>query len=222
VSRWKAAVAVAAVSLLACSCQEVLTADGSAYTATFSGTTLTVTNTGASGVNEREAEIPSSEPVEAASTSCATWTSGTSPAQNGILFRGGSATGGWNGVELERSFYGSTTPYGKFGIVYFHGGTISFGPYVDLSAYFAGAPVWPMSICASITSANVFSFAVAKAGATVPALGTPGQGATWTLDATQMPASGQTGTYVAHIPTGTSLIIDGTTIDGTPAPSPLS
>jgi len=204
-----------------CSCQEILTADGPGYGVSYNGSTLTVTNI-SSGGNEREAEIPSSEPWESSSSSCATWVSGVSIAQNGVFFRGVSDTGGWDGVELERSFYTSATAYGYFTIVYFHAGTVTVGPSIDLSSYFNGSPVWPMRICAQLTSNGVFSFAVAKAGDSMPALGTPGQGATWTLDSSQMPAAGQTGTYVGHIPTGSSLVISNISIDGNPAPSPLS
>jgi len=219
------AVSVAVLGVLCLSaCQAVLTPNGPPYTASWnaSTSTLTVTNT-SSGNNERTGIGSSKEPNESASTYCATWDSGTTPTQNGIVFRGVTDTGGWDAVELERSYYGATTNDGYWVVVYFHGGTFTVdnASATNLAAYTQGTG-WPLQVCAAITANDVLSFAVAKVGTPVPALGTPGQGGTFTLNPADVPASGRTGSYFAHLPVGTSATVSNIVIDGVPSANPLS
>jgi hypothetical protein len=218
--------ATAVAGLLALSaCQVVLTPDGQEYTTTFSAGTLTFTNT-SSGPNERDVAWNNAQSNEAASTACATWASGTSPAQDGIIFRARIDANGGDGVELERSFYGATDPDGYFGVVAFYQGTFVAplpDAVVNLSAYTQGT-VYPLRVCASINANDVLSFAVAKGSDPMPALGTAGQGATFDLsaDAADFPATGATGFYAAHVPFGTSLVFTNMIVDGVPASDPTS
>ena len=209
--------------LIMSACQDELTPDGSPYSISVNGSSFSVTNTSSGGI-EREALIPSTAPRESSGNSCATWDSGVPLAQNGIIFRGAYASAGWNGVVIERNIY--YWGFWDFLVIYFHGGTFDTGPGVDLSGYLGtSGEVWPLRICAEITStagAAELSFAVAKGSDPMVPDGTAGRGATFPLNPGDMPATGQTGTYIAHVPQGTSAVVSGVTIDGQPAPSPLS
>jgi hypothetical protein len=204
--RWLGVLAIPAALLLA-ACQEVLTPDGYAYNASFSGSTLTVNNV-SSGGNERAVFIPSKEPLEAASSYSATWVSGTAngDSQNGVIFRAvddNTDTSVWDGVVLERSFFDS--PAGYFIVIYFHDGSFTDGPTVQLP----DDGNWPLSLTASITADDALTFAI-----------NGGPPTTVQLDASQVPASGQTGTYLAHIPTGNSSVVSDVLIDGQPEGDP--
>ena len=204
--RWLGVLAIPAVLLLA-GCQEVLTPDGDAYSASFSGSTLTVSNA-SSGANERTVFIPSAQPSEAASSYSATWVSGsaTSDLQDGVIFRAvddSADTSVYDGVVLERSFFDN--PAGFFIVIYFHDGSFTDGPSVQLP----DDGSWPLSLTASITAGDALTFAI-----------NGGPPTTLQLDASQVPASGQTGTYFAHIMTGDTSVVSGVLIDGQPEGDP--
>jgi hypothetical protein len=223
-TKWRTTVvAVPALFVFTLSaCQDVLTADGTPYDVTVNGTSFTVTNVSA-GPNESEALIPSSEPGEAASSSCATWDSGVTPAENGIMFRAASQPQGWNGVSIQRTFVEGPAD-GSFTVIYYLAGNPHVGESVNLSSYLGTSPLWPIRICAQITGSYYpqLSFAIAKGSDAMVPLGTPGRGATFNLNAYLTSNSGQTGTLVAHVARNNSVVVSDVTIDGSPAPSPTS
>ena len=215
----KRAALLALVALLF-GCQEQLTPDGPQYRiSTDSAGTLQITNT-VSGGNDRELFWPLTQASSATATECATWRHGPSNAQNGLAFRIQPADGGWDTVVLERNVWANE--YWDFVLVYFHTGrshsrTFDTSTVVDLGDYLGRSrqsAVYPLSICAS-TTGSTLSFAVAKAGDAMPALGSAGHGATLHLDARKTPPNGYTGTYVAHLAKGKTTTITGIDVDGT-------
>jgi hypothetical protein len=204
--RWLGVLVIPVVLLLA-ACQDVLTPDSNAYDSSFSGTALTVSNS-SSGVNERTVFIPSSEPSDVASSYSATWVSGSESddEQNGVIFRGvddSTDTSVWDGVVLERSFFENSA--GFFIVIYFHDGSFTEGPSVQLP----DDGSWPLSLTASISADDVLTFAI-----------NGGSPTSLQLDSSMVPASGQTGTYFAHIMTDVSAVVSDVQIDGQPETDP--
>jgi hypothetical protein len=122
-------------------------------------------------------------------------------------------------VVLERNIWNKA--YSAYVIIYFHTGAgyatkSDVGPHVDLNAYLRPTNVFPLSICASI-SKNTLTFSVAKGVDSMPPLGTKERGGTVQLDPSKVPATDQTGTYVAYLPPGQTATVDGITMDGKPA-----
>jgi hypothetical protein len=221
-----AGVAVGVAALAFAACQVQVTPDGGPYRVAVSGSRMTVSNV-SSGGNNRELEFSSTELAETASTECATWTSGTGLAQNGVAFRIAADSGGVDSVTLERDIW--DRQFWKFVVVYFHTGSNypstrrwDVGPITDLSGYLGKSTtdVFPLRFCASLTTNDVLRFAVAKGADTMPPVGTPGQGGTFALNRSEEPVSGRTGAYVAHVPRGASSVVDDVILDGKPAPPP--
>lgn len=218
---------LATAGLLLCACQSRLTLGDSAYAVSVSGSKITITNPGMGGI-ERELLWASGQANETSATQCATWVSGQGIAQNGLAFRIAADHGGWDAIVLERNI----TYYAFWGFVpiYFHSGsnhTTAFdvGSGISLANYLGVSmtqDVFPLRICAQISRDDVLRFAVAKGTDPMPPLGTVGRGGTIVLNPADIPASGQTGTYIAHLPQRTSAVVDGVVIDGHPAASPLS
>lgn len=213
-----------------------LTPEGNAYQMNVSGTRIAVQNTG-SGRNNREVYWDKDTPESASATVCATWTSGTDIAQNGIAFRiKQRADGGYNAIVLERNIWANV--YWVFNAAMFYtgkeyetkahadGGPIA-KPYdgpqgVDLSRYLgmSSEAAYPLRICASLDADDVLSFAVAKGSDPMPSLADPGgQGGRWKLDLARyyhvgQGREGRHGIYAGHIPPDTSLIFDDVTLSG--------
>lgn len=195
-----------------------LTKDGAAYAASAGRASLTVENR-RSGPNQREIHWAVSRPDVADSSACATWRSGVGLSQDGFAFRIAGHTGSYRAVVLERNVYGHS--FTAFRVIYFADGRFDVEPaVVDLSPYLAtsnGTDVYPLRVCARLVGSRL-SFAVARGDAPMPPLGTQGQGGTFRLRHTAVPTRGGTGIYVAHVPRGTSAVIDSITFDGEPAP----
>ena len=216
--------AFAAASLLVSACQVQVTPDGPPYKLAVVSRRIIITNV-SSGGNNREFLWASSQKNEADSTYCARWVSGQGLAQNGVAFRIRSDSGGWDAAVLERNIY--LREFWVSVVIYFHSGrnfgtALEVGPAVDLGAYLGrsmAAAVYPLRICAQLTGTTL-RFAVAKGADPMPPLGTSGRGATFALNRSQIPASGATGTYIAHLPRGTSAVVDDVSIDGIPAAPP--
>lgn len=208
---------IAACLLTACQVQ--VTPDGPAYTITGGTYSFTATNTN-SGSNEREFIYAAGAATETNSSECETWQNGQGITQNGVAFHAAQVAGGWDGVVLERNIWDNA--YWEFVIIYFHtadpGNTFTVGQEINLGSYLGestATDVYPLSICANITG-DTLSFAIAKQGDTMPALGTVGQGGTITLDASEYPAAGMTASYIGHIPPGDSAQVTNISVDGTP------
>jgi hypothetical protein len=220
-TRTRVASIVVLIAFIAVACSARLTPDGAPYLVTVKGSTTTFTNA-QSGANNREALWSSTQTDMVNSTQCARWVSGKGHAQNGLAFRIKANSGGWDAVVLERNIL--YNGFWSFVVIYFHSGTNQrtrwdVGPAADLGDYLGrdlSRAVFPLSICARLTGSTL-QFAVAKGSDAMPALGTSGRGATLRLDPRRYPASGITGTYIAHIPAGTSAVVDRITINGRPS-----
>jgi len=219
--RIRSLLALALIFVIAAACVARLTPDGAPYRVTVNGSTTTFTNT-SSGGNNREALWSSSQKDVSTSSTCARWVSGQGLTQNGLAFRIKSNSGGWDALVLERNVWAGG--FWNFVVIYFHSGTnqrtkFDVGPMIDLGDYLGRSTtrnVFPLSICGELVG-NALRFAVAKGSDPMPALGTAGRGGTFTVDPRRYPAAGITGTYIAHIPLGTSAVVDRITIDGQPS-----
>jgi hypothetical protein len=224
---------LAALGLGASACTGVpaqhvqLTPDGPAYQMHSSGNAVTVTN-GASGGNNRELLFSPSAPDVAGGRSCATWEAGSGIAQQGIAFRIRRGADGWRAVVLERNIW--LEQYWLFVPVYFHAddpqsssapAPVESSDGVSLAGYLgsAGGAVYPLRVCAEVRD-GVLAFAVAKNGDAMVPPGTPGRGGVVPLRPELVPATGRIGSYVAHVPRGTSTTISDVTVDGRAAPVP--
>lgn len=229
-----------AVVLVACTAQPLpivrvavqLTPEGNPYQVIASGSLFTVRNS-ESGRNNREIYWNLNTPNSSSATQCATWTSGSEFAQNGLVFRIVPQSGGYNAIVFARNVWGYE--YWLFAPKMFHTGA-DYGaigwdspPGIDLSEYLGRSAnaVWPLRICASLSADNVLRFAVAKGSDPLPPLDNPGrQGGSWNLDISRYYHVGEGltgqngGIFAAHLPSGTSLVFDDITLDGQPAPLP--
>jgi hypothetical protein len=189
-----------------------------------------VTNGQASGGNNREILVSPSGPEVADGRSCATWGAGTGLAQQGIAFRIRRGPDGWRAVVLERNIW--QQQYWLFVPVYFHAddpeppiaaAPVQSAPAVSLAGYLGNgaAAVYPLRVCAEIRG-GVLAFAVAKAGDAMVPPGTPGRGGRFPLWSERVPPSGRIGTYVAHVPLGTSTVFTDITVENGVAPVPSS
>jgi hypothetical protein len=195
-----------------------LTEDGAAYAASVDRGTLTVQNR-RSGSNQREIHWAVSQPDVTDSTACTTWRSGVGLSQNGLAFRIARHRGSYRAVVLERNVYGNR--FTAFKLIYFSDRRFDVDPaVVDLSPYLVTADrtaVYPLRVCAQLRGSRL-AFTVARDGDVMPPFGTAGRGGTFEVH--RPPSRGATGIYVAHVPRGTSAVIDAMTLDGNTAPPP--
>lgn len=206
-----------------------LTPDGTAYQVRASASGVIVTNAGTSGGNNRELLFSPNGPDVANGRLCATWDTGTGVAQQGIAFRIRRGPDGWRAVVLERNIWQQR--YWLFVPVYFHAhdleppiavDPVQSAEAISLVRYLghAGPAVYPLRVCAEVRG-GVLAFAVAKAGDAMVPLGTPGRGGRFPLWSDLVPPTGRIGTYVAHLPSGTSTVVTDVTVDGERHPSRL-
>lgn len=217
---WVAALGL--VALLASACQGIpgiLTPDGPPYTSVGSNNTLRVTHAGGSvnEHNEREVYWQQGDPGVSNATICETWKSGEGIAQNGVAFRIGP--NGTSAVVLERNIL--FAGYWSFVALKFWAGRFTVLGSVDLSSYLGmwmSHDIWPLRVCAHLSRADVLTFAVAKRSDPMPTtLGVGPQGGTYDLSGDGLPARGATGSYLAHLPVGTSSTVNNITVDGQPS-----
>lgn len=196
-----------------------LTPEGGLYHLSITDSTLTVYNIN-SGRNNREIYWKENAPVSPSAIQCATWTSGTDIAQNGLAFRiATQPDGGINAIVLKRNIWANV--YWAFNATMFHTGAEYEEDYdgpesVDLSAYL-GMPtedIWPLRVCASIDEHDVLRFVVAKDSDPLPPLTDPGiQGGKWELDLSEYfhDDHGRTGKnggiYAGHVPACSTLVV---------------
>ncbi|MDT5013698.1 MAG: hypothetical protein QOH57_5315 [Mycobacterium sp.] len=210
----------------------VLTPQDSPYWMLAVGARIFVYNA-ESGTDNREIYFNRDLPDSPEAMQCATWTEGSGIAQNGLAFRIEERSDGYNAIVFPRNIFAFW--YWIFAPKMFHTGSDYVddwgGPQgVDLGDYLGrdrDTDVYPLRICASLDSSNVLRFAVAKGTDPLPPLTDPGiQGGSWTLNMSEYYHDGEGltgkngGTFAAHLPIGTSLTVDDTTLDGLPAPLP--
>lgn len=204
-----------------------LTPEAMPYGVSMQDSRVTITST-ASGTNNREIYWREDSPDTSSARQCAIWTSGVDIAQNGMAFRIASPRPGeYNAIVFARNIY--VRWYWSFAPKLFHTG-VEYGavdwdspPLIDLGTYLGRnqEQVFPLRVCASLSSDDVLRFAVAKGDDPMPPLTNPGiQGGSWKLDIAasyheNQGRSGKTGIFVGHIPNATALVFDDIAIDST-------
>lgn len=208
----------------------VLTPDGEAYSVIAANGALTV-QTNEVTRNNREIYWEANASVSPSATQCSTWESGHDITQNGLAFRISETADGVNAIVFERNIWAYA--FWVFTPVMFHTGSDYDQPFdsghgigVDLSGYLGtGAePVWPLRVCASLSTGGEMRFAVAKSGDYMPPLSNPGkQGGVMQIDVSKFyhPGDGETGqnggVYVAHLQQGNTAVVSGNVLDGKPS-----
>lgn len=202
------------------------------YQVTTAGTKIAVRNIG-SGRNNRELFWDPNLPDTTRATQCATWESGVDIAQNGFAFRiDEQPDGSINAIVFVQNIY--MRLFWTFAPKIFHTGD-DYGedwdspPSIELDEYLGAsteAAIYPLRVCASLSSEDVLCFAIAKGNDPMPPLTRPGrQGGCWWLNIyehyhDEQGLEGKNGIFVGHVPIGTSLVIDDYTIDVQPVPPP--
>ncbi|MHB8319957.1 MAG: hypothetical protein ACYDEP_12140 [Acidimicrobiales bacterium] len=158
---------------------------------------------------------------------CETWATGSGIAQDGIAFNiayNGPPEGGQvsSAIVLERNIF--LYGFWDFVAIWFNpslpNGFEGIGQAVNLHNYLGSSEVFPLTICAQQQGSSI-AFEVQKGTQrpTLP-LGDSAQGGTISIAAAgqnAVPSPGESyGTYEAHVPPGTSMLVNHIAVNGRP------